>query len=45
MTGFSEINKRGGFNKACGWEIFLTKIRKTPSLLEPDIPIIKVILV
>ena len=28
MAGFSEINKRGGSNKACSWGNFLKKNKK-----------------
>ena len=34
MAGFSEINNRGGSNKACRWENFLKKIRFAARLLE-----------
>ena len=37
VPGFSEINKRGGSNKACKYvvgKMFSKRIRKTPPLLE-----------
>ena len=33
VAGFSEINKRGGSNKACSWEIFLKKNKKNSMLI------------
>ena len=33
MAGFSEINKCGGFNKACSWDNFLKKNRKNVMLI------------
>ena len=33
MASFSEINKRGGSNKACSWENFLKKNKKNSMLI------------
>ena len=33
MVSFSEIDKRGGSNKACSWKFFLKKNKKNSKLL------------
>ena len=33
VAGFSEINKRGGSNKACSWENYLKKNKKNSMLI------------
>ena len=45
---FSKINKRGGSNKACSWEIFLKKNKKNSMLIRDfrvgrsEYPLIKI---